>query len=172
MQWDFSISSDIRLVLKLPDQFNVGILRSILPEMVSAVYQQPRSLNEVVTSSGNSMRTIEREFREKVDCCPSDFLSVLRVGICGALLLWHHELSVDGIASVCGFCTGKTLRRQFKRLTGLNPSCFRGVIEGGGILPTIIIGKIRAGWDIPQSICYNSAGYLKTPIEFKVLSLQ
>jgi len=55
MQWDFRISSDIRLVLKLPDQFNIGILRSILPEMVSAVYQKPRSLSEIVSSSGNSM---------------------------------------------------------------------------------------------------------------------
>ncbi len=131
MNMDFMISPDIHVVFELPDQFNTGTLRNIIPEMVSGVYNQPKSLFEIVSAVGSSMRTIEREFKENINCCPSDFLVLLRVGISGCLLLWHNELTVEGIASVCGFCAGITLRRQFKRLTGLNPSEFRRIAKKG-----------------------------------------
>jgi len=168
MQWDFRMSSDIRLILKLPDQFNVGVLRSVVPEMVTAVYQQPKSLREIVASSGNSYKTIEREFRENIDCFPSNFLNILRVGVCGALLLWHNELSIDGIASVCGFSTGITLRRQFKRLTGINPTEFKQVVEGGDRLPSMDFGRLKIRWNIPRIIRYNASGTVETPLTYIV----
>ena len=165
---DFTISSDIHVVMKLPDQFNTGSLRNIIPEMVSGVYSQPRSLSEIVSSAGSSMRATEREFKENIDCCPSDFLALLRVGICGGLLLWHNELTVEGIASVCGFCTGLTLRRQLKRLTGLNPSEFKRMGKEGKRLPSMRVGNINAEWDVPHSIQYDSSGSITTPIKFTV----
>lgn len=170
MNMDFMISSDINVVLELPDQFNTGTLRHIIPEMVSGVYNQPRSLSEIISSADSSMRTIEREFKENIDCCPSDFLALLRVGICGCLLLWHNELTVDGIASVCGFCTGITLRRKFKKLTGLNPSEFKRMAKTGRRLPSMRVGSINAGWDVPNSIQYDSSGSIATPIKFTVVA--
>ncbi len=65
-----------------------------------------------------------RRFREVVGISPQFFLQKLRLARAAALLL-QNELSIEEIASACGFCDRHYLTRMFKKHFGQSPGRFR-----------------------------------------------
>lgn len=65
-----------------------------------------------------------RRFREITGVPPQLFLQKLRLEKASALLL-QNELSIEEIATVCGFCDRHYLTKMFKRYFGQSPGRFR-----------------------------------------------
>jgi LacI family transcriptional regulator len=87
---------------------------------------RPIGVNDLVHAIGLSRRVVENRFRAAIGSSPYHEIIRMRVHMARDLLV-HSGLTVDAIASKCGFGQAKTMHRHFHRFVGVTPGIYRKV---------------------------------------------
>ena len=85
---------------------------------------EPLSLDVIAGRAAMSRRTLSRRFREQTGTTPAQWVTQARIRR-AQLLLETTEHGVDRVASLCGFGCASTLRAQFQRVVGNDPTSYR-----------------------------------------------
>lgn len=144
--WDGQGMPDWYVVTKLPlrdlaDKFQgvMGVLRRPdesdrqLPvfqtvaravEVMRRDYSKQISVAEIAQSCGQSVRQLQRRFKEAFDIAPQEFLMKTRM-LASQHLLEETELTVSEIAEKCGFVDASSFIQHFRKRMGRTPTKFR-----------------------------------------------
>lgn len=83
--------------------------------------------------TGLSRRALEMRFRSALGCAPYEFLNRLRVDRAKQLLSGPDRLTLQAVASACGFGEARRMREVFRRVAGMGPLEFRR-LRGVGVI--------------------------------------
>ena len=86
---------------------------------------QQVNIRDVAEQLGVSKRTLEMRFQQSTGHSPHEFFTRLRVQHAQALLQTPQRLTVEQIATKCGFGTPATVYAAFRRYLGDSPSTLR-----------------------------------------------
>ncbi|GAB1138394.1 GlxA family transcriptional regulator [Shewanella algae] len=89
----------------------------------------PLTLAQLAERACLSQRSLNRKFREQTGLAPMAWLGQARIRRAQSLLESSH-MSVELIASSCGFASAAGLRDAFKRALGVSPSNWRKTYSG------------------------------------------
>ncbi|MDD3885941.1 MAG: helix-turn-helix domain-containing protein [Victivallaceae bacterium] len=95
---------------------------------------EPFSLAKLMGKVNMTRRSFFRHFRKATGSTPAEYLKGLRFS-CALNLLSHSDLSIEEIASRCGFCSGNYLCRLFRERSGMSPRQFRTAMKSKDINP-------------------------------------
>ncbi|RSD22971.1 GlxA family transcriptional regulator [Amycolatopsis eburnea] len=98
-------------------------------EWVERRLDQPFTVAELARRSGLGERTFLRRFSAATGTTPHRWLTERRLDRAQALLE-AGGLSVEDIATACGYASAAALRHQFTRLRGTSPSSYRTAFRG------------------------------------------
>ncbi|WIV57094.1 GlxA family transcriptional regulator [Amycolatopsis nalaikhensis] len=98
-------------------------------EWVERRLDQPFTVAELARRSGLGERTFLRRFSAATGTTPHRWLTERRLDRAQALLE-EGRLSVEDIATACGYASAAALRHQFSRLRGTSPSSYRTAFRG------------------------------------------
>ncbi|WP_103350597.1 GlxA family transcriptional regulator [Amycolatopsis sp. CA-128772] len=98
-------------------------------EWVERRLDQPFTVAELARRSGLGERTFLRRFSAATGTTPHRWLTERRLDRAQALLE-AGRLSVEDIATACGYASAAALRHQFSRLRGTSPSSYRTAFRG------------------------------------------
>ncbi|MGW3959910.1 GlxA family transcriptional regulator [Amycolatopsis sp. NPDC005003] len=98
-------------------------------EWVERRLDQPFTVAELARRSGLGERTFLRRFSAATGTTPHRWLTERRLDRAQALLE-EGGLSVEDIATACGYASAAALRHQFSRLRGTSPSSYRTAFRG------------------------------------------
>ena len=98
-------------------------------EWVERRLDQPFTVAELARRSGLGERTFLRRFSAATGTTPHRWLTERRLDRAQALLE-EGRLSVEDIATACGYASAAALRHQFGRLRGTSPSSYRAAFRG------------------------------------------
>ena len=98
-------------------------------EWVERRLDQPFTVAELARRSGVGERTFLRRFSAATGTTPHRWLTERRLDRAQALLE-EGRLSVEDIATACGYASAAALRHQFSRLRGTSPSSYRTAFRG------------------------------------------
>jgi transcriptional regulator GlxA family with amidase domain len=96
-------------------------------ELVTWIQEHPGAELDVTTLSKRahmSARTFARRFRSECGATPAAFVSNIRVEA-ARRLLEDASAPLKEIARRCGFNDEQSLRRNFRRVTGIHPADYR-----------------------------------------------
>lgn len=85
---------------------------------------EPLSVPQLADEAGMSQRTFLRRFAETTGTTPGDWLVGERLAHARALLE-ETDLSIERVATACGFGTAATLRHHFRGRLGTGPRAYR-----------------------------------------------
>ncbi|TDD68717.1 helix-turn-helix domain-containing protein [Jiangella aurantiaca] len=85
---------------------------------------RPLTLHDLATRQAMSVRTFTRRFRQEVGVSPGQWLTQQRVDR-ARHLLEDSDLTVDEVASRCGFGTAASMRQHLRASLGVSPSGYR-----------------------------------------------
>ena len=94
-------------------------------------YREPVSVDDIAASAALSKYHFSRLFREKTGVSPHEYLSSLRLQHARKLIL-ETSLSVEDIASRCGFSTASHFIRAFKKEMEFTPAAYRKYFDPSG----------------------------------------
>ncbi|WP_410672595.1 GlxA family transcriptional regulator [Amycolatopsis sp. cmx-4-68] len=98
-------------------------------EWVERRLDQPFTVAELARRSGLGERTFLRRFSAATGTTPHRWLTERRLDRAQALLE-EGRLSVEDIATACGYASSAALRHQFTRLRGTSPTSYRTTFRG------------------------------------------
>ncbi|MEU0796681.1 helix-turn-helix domain-containing protein [Amycolatopsis sp. NPDC005961] len=98
-------------------------------EWVERRLDQPFTVAELARRSGLGERTFLRRFSAATGTTPHRWLTERRLDRAQALLE-EGRLSVEDIATACGYASAAALRHQFSRLRGTSPTSYRTAFRG------------------------------------------
>jgi transcriptional regulator GlxA family with amidase domain len=98
-------------------------------EWVERRLDQPFTVAELARRSGLGERTFLRRFSAATGTTPHRWLTERRLDRAQALLE-EGGLSVEDLATACGYASAAALRHQFSRLRGTSPSSYRTAFRG------------------------------------------
>ncbi|MEV0073031.1 helix-turn-helix domain-containing protein [Amycolatopsis sp. NPDC050768] len=98
-------------------------------EWVERRLDRPFTVAELARRSGLGERTFLRRFSAATGTTPHRWLTERRLDRAQALLE-EGRLSVEDIASACGYASAAALRHQFTRLRATTPSAYRAAFQG------------------------------------------
>jgi transcriptional regulator GlxA family with amidase domain len=98
-------------------------------EWVERRLDRPFTVAELARRSGLGERTFLRRFSAATGTTPHRWLTERRLDRAQALLE-EGRLSVEDIATACGYASAAALRHQFSRLRGTSPSSYRTAFRG------------------------------------------
>lgn len=81
-------------------------------------------LSRMATVAGCSQRTLQLRFQRTLGCTMSEAIAAMRLAA-AKRMLDNTEVSVEEIASVCGFCSVSHLGQRLREATGYGPRDFR-----------------------------------------------
>jgi transcriptional regulator GlxA family with amidase domain len=87
-------------------------------------------LQAIANQASVSVRTLNRQFRERFGITPLGLLTTMRVDR-ARRLLETTGLTVDRVAQQCGFGAYPSLRYHFLRIVGVSPQKYRQSFTGG-----------------------------------------
>lgn len=87
-------------------------------------FKQKISLDEVAGMVNMTRTSFSRYFRSRVNRSFSDFLTEIRIGY-ACKLLKEENMNIDYIGCECGFRTVSNFNKQFKKVVGKQPHCYR-----------------------------------------------
>ncbi|MGH7946616.1 MAG: helix-turn-helix domain-containing protein, partial [Opitutaceae bacterium] len=93
-------------------------------ETIRTDYVKPLVLSEVARASGQSVRHLQRCFRNAFGISPQEFLIRTRV-LAAAKLLEETSLTAAKIAQESGFVDASGFSQHFQRRTGVTPTAYR-----------------------------------------------
>lgn len=103
---------------------NPGIHR--VQDILSGQPERRQTLRDLASVGNMSERNLTRVFRQTTGISIGEYVAKLRVELASSLLA-DPQLSLEAIASRCGFESGRQLRRTWKRVVGLPASQFRKI---------------------------------------------
>ena len=83
------------------------------------------TMDAVADGLGVSRRFLEKHFRDERNVSPAEFLQNLRITKAKFLLASPMHKSIEEIARLTGFVTGKNMRAAFRRVLDATPHDFR-----------------------------------------------
>lgn len=89
---------------------------------------EPLTLSRLAREAGMSERTLTRTFRAETGHTIGQWLTLQRVELAKEQLE-STSLSIDKVASACGFGSGAAFRKHFAAHVGLPPSRYRGTFH-------------------------------------------
>jgi transcriptional regulator GlxA family with amidase domain len=101
---------------------NPGIHR--VQDILSSQPERRQTLRELASVGNMSERNLTRVFRQTTGISIGEYVAKLRVELASSLLA-DPQLSLEAIATRCGFESGRQLRRTWKKVFGLPASQFR-----------------------------------------------
>lgn len=93
-------------------------------EWARARLDEPLTVRDLAAHAGLSTRQLARRMRAELGTGPLDWLHRQRIGRAQELLE-RTDASVEQVAASSGLGTAATLRRHFRRSTGVSPSAYR-----------------------------------------------
>jgi transcriptional regulator GlxA family with amidase domain len=81
---------------------------------------KPAGIDDLARMGGMSVRNFARAFREATGTTPGEYRTLLRLER-AMIMLNNPEMTVEAVASVCGFPDARALRRQWKKRYGNPP---------------------------------------------------
>jgi AraC-like DNA-binding protein len=100
-----------------------GLLRRVLL-LIEREYAGPVNLNRAAENLGVSRTSVTRVLKAGTGCGFSEYVGLLRTEKAKRLLS-QTELPVLDIALECGYDSGRSFGRAFRRFAGTSPSAFR-----------------------------------------------
>ena len=85
---------------------------------IRANLKEPFNIEQLAEHLGVSKRTLETRFRRNLQSSPHSFITNLRVQHAQALMQLPKKLTIEELASECGFGTARALYKVFPRMTG------------------------------------------------------
>jgi transcriptional regulator GlxA family with amidase domain len=82
------------------------------------------TLEQLAARAGLSLRSLHRRFKEQTATTPADWVTTARIRK-AQHLLEASDLSIERVASDCGFGAGSTLRDRFRSAIGTSPNAYR-----------------------------------------------
>jgi transcriptional regulator GlxA family with amidase domain len=101
---------------------NPGVHR--VQEILTSRPERRQTLRQLARHGNMSERNLTRVFRQNTGISIGEYVAKLRVELASSLLN-DPQLSLEEIASRCGFESGRQLRRTWKKVFGLPASQFR-----------------------------------------------
>lgn len=101
---------------------NPGVHR--VQDLISNQPERRRTLRDLAKAGNMSERNLTRVFRQTTGISIGEYVTKLRVELASSLLA-DPQLSLEAIATRCGFESGRQLRRTWKKAFGLPASQFR-----------------------------------------------
>jgi transcriptional regulator GlxA family with amidase domain len=103
--------------------------------------QRELSLKDLARRAAQSVRTLNRRFREQTGTTPRKWL--LRARVCRAQhLLETTGHTVDVVATRAGFGSATALRENFQRFVGTSPQAYRRAFRAGADAPRPRVGHV------------------------------
>jgi AraC-like DNA-binding protein len=99
-------------------------------------FAQPISLAELTAIAGYSVAQLERHCKRVFQLTPRQMIHKARLEE-GSRLLLHTDLPITEIALRCGYTDHSAFSRQFRALTRLSPSQYRG--SGLGVFGLVLV---------------------------------
>jgi transcriptional regulator GlxA family with amidase domain len=81
---------------------------------------KPAGIEDLARMGGMSVRNFARAFREATGTSPGEYRTLLRLER-AMIMLNNPAMTVEAVASECGFPDARALRRQWKKRYGLSP---------------------------------------------------
>lgn len=109
---------------RIPLRQRVGTAQPKLSDaatLMEANIEEPLTLCELARQTGLSSRQLERLFRERLHCTPSDYYMQLRLSHARELLL-HTEQAIAEVGWACGFASASHFSKRYARFFGHTPS--------------------------------------------------
>lgn len=100
-----------------------GVLKG-LPEWIAANPCRDLTVQRLAERAGMSERNFSRVFSKEMGMSPAKFVEALRIDQ-AAQHLENEALSLEEVASKCGFGTSERMRRAFSRSLGVLPGAYR-----------------------------------------------
>lgn len=119
------------IALKIHEKRAAGGQQVILKlkEAVKLSFTDPNlSITRISESAGISEKMAGSLFKEHVGMNLSDYLEEVRLNFAKSKLIQTDD-SIEDIAMMCGYNSGHSFRRAFKRNTGTSPSDFKKMIQ-------------------------------------------
>jgi AraC-like DNA-binding protein len=107
-------------------------LRAAMDAYIDAHLDEDLSLQRLADHMGYNPSYLSRLYREKTGMTISDLISLKRIERSKQLMSMGH--TITDAASRCGYADVHHFSTAFKRLTGMSPSQFRGVISPPQVL--------------------------------------
>lgn len=86
---------------------------------------EPFGVEAILANISVSRSYLERSFKRHLGCTPHEFISRIRVEKAKELLTLPEKMTLDKIATACGFSETRRLRIVFQRVTGETPARYR-----------------------------------------------
>jgi AraC-like DNA-binding protein len=93
-------------------------------EIIRREYAKPLLIGDLAAACGESVRQLQRRFRDAFGSTPQEFLIKTRI-LEAARLLEETTLSVAEISARCGFVDASRFTQHFRRRTGVTPKGYR-----------------------------------------------
>jgi AraC-like DNA-binding protein len=93
-------------------------------EIIRRDFAKPLLIGDLAAACGESVRQLQRRFRDAFGSSPQEFLIKTRI-LEAARLLEGTKLSVAEISARCGFVDASSFTQHFRRRTGVTPKGYR-----------------------------------------------
>ena len=93
-------------------------------EIIRRDFAKPLLIGDLAAACGESVRQLQRRFRDAFGSTPQEFLIKTRI-LEAARLLEGTTLSVAEISARCGFVDASSFTQHFRRRTGVTPKGYR-----------------------------------------------
>lgn len=126
--------SGVMGVLRRPDESDreLPVFQTVARavEVMRRDYSKQVTVAEIAQSCGQSVRQLQRRFKEAFGIAPQEFLMKTRI-LASQNLLEQSELTVAEIAEKCGFVDASSFIQHFRKRMGSTPTKFRRKLVSG-----------------------------------------
>jgi len=98
-------------------------------DFIESHYAEDLKVSSIATACGLSESYFRRIFRETMSLSPADYLNFVRIER-ACTLLNEQNLSMEEIGIAVGYQTPSTFNRNFKKITGMQPTQWKRNISG------------------------------------------
>jgi AraC-like DNA-binding protein len=93
-------------------------------EIIRRDYAKPLLIGNLAAACGESVRQLQRRFRDAFGSTPQEFLIKTRI-LAAVRLLEETALTVTEISVRCGFVDASSFTQHFRKRTGVTPKAYR-----------------------------------------------
>ncbi|HHF0522403.1 TPA: GlxA family transcriptional regulator [Vibrio alginolyticus] len=120
----FMIEEQIKPPKEFEEHPNRGSIISAIQSWMDQNYQRPINSKEIAEQFHMSYRNLNRRFSSEIGQAPQAYLQTLRLNR-AAKLMTSTKMSVEHVASQCGYSCASALGKAFKRRYDMSPLAYR-----------------------------------------------